>query len=183
MSLSAPLSGHGVTGTDRFALTCMCLAVGTVLIRVLALTVRPSRQPADDAAARPGGQAAVAGQASRRFCPGRGRPVSPSLQRRAAPGTVAGSTSTSRDADRAGPSCHAASSRLGCLPRSTRRSPDRRGLSTASISAIRTHIFPVPARELSPAVSMAAGLHWADHGCSSGRCGAHRQIRDGPARP
>ena len=59
MSLSAPLSGHGVTGTDRFALTCMCLAVGTVLIRVLALTIRPSRQPADDAAA--GGQAAVAG--------------------------------------------------------------------------------------------------------------------------
>ena len=61
--------------------------------------------------------------------------------------------------------------------------PNRRGLSTASKSAIRTHIFPVPARELSPAVSMAGGLHWADRGCSSGRCGAHRQIRDGPARP
>ena len=30
---------------------------------------------------------------------------------------------------------------------------------------------------------MAGGLHWADRGCSSGRCGAHRQIRDGPARP
>ena len=61
--------------------------------------------------------------------------------------------------------------------------PNRRSLSTASVSAIRTHIFPVPARELSPTVSIAGGLHWADRGCSSGRCGAHRQIRDGPARP
>src|SRR5215472_6764379 len=26
-------------------------------------------------------------------------------------------------------------------------------------------------------------LTLADRGCSSGRCGAHRQIRDGPARP
>ena len=26
---------------------------------------------------------------------------------------------------------------------------------------------------------MAGGLHWADRGCSSGRRGAHRQIRDG----
>jgi len=69
------------------------------------------------------------------------------------------------------------------LDRAWDRSPNRRSLSTASISAIRTHIFPVPARELSPAVSMAGGLHWANRGCSSGRCGAHRQIRDGPARP
>ena len=97
MSLSAPLSGHDVTGTDRFALTCMYLAVGTVLIRVLALTIRPSRQLTDDAAARPGGQAAVAGQASRRFRPGRRRPVSPSVFGPAAPrGTRGGGAAAAR---------------------------------------------------------------------------------------
>lgn len=60
VSLPAPLSGHGVTGTDRLALICRHLAAGTVLIPVLALTIRPSRRPADDAVAGPGGQAAVA---------------------------------------------------------------------------------------------------------------------------
>jgi hypothetical protein len=60
VSLSAPLSGHGVTGTDRLALICMHLAAGAVLIPVLALTIRRSRRPADDAAAGPGGQVAVA---------------------------------------------------------------------------------------------------------------------------
>lgn len=39
VSLSAPLSGHGVTGTDRLALICMHLAVGAVLVPVFALTV------------------------------------------------------------------------------------------------------------------------------------------------
>src|SRR5262249_26256318 len=58
VSLPAPLSGHGVTGTDRLALICMHLAAGTVLIPVLALTIRPSRRPADDAVAGPGGPAA-----------------------------------------------------------------------------------------------------------------------------
>jgi len=53
VSLPAPLSGHGVTGTDRLALICMHLAAGTVLIPVLALTIRPSRRPTDDAVAGP----------------------------------------------------------------------------------------------------------------------------------
>jgi hypothetical protein len=66
VSLSAPLSGHGVSGPGRLALICMHLAAGAVLVPVLALTIRPSRRPADDAAARPRGQAAVAAKPAER---------------------------------------------------------------------------------------------------------------------
>jgi hypothetical protein len=59
VSLAAPLSGHGVTDTDRLSLICMHLATGAVLVPVLALTILPSRRPADDAAAGPGAQPAV----------------------------------------------------------------------------------------------------------------------------
>lgn len=48
VSLSAPLSGHGVTGTDRLALICMHLAVGAVLIPVFALTTHRMSSAGDD---------------------------------------------------------------------------------------------------------------------------------------
>jgi hypothetical protein len=54
VSLAAPLSGHGLTGTGRVALVCMHLAVGAVLIPVFALTT-PRWRSADDNPAKPGG--------------------------------------------------------------------------------------------------------------------------------
>lgn len=48
VSLSAPLSGHGVTGTDRLALICMHLAVGAVLVPVFALTIPRVSSAGDD---------------------------------------------------------------------------------------------------------------------------------------
>jgi uncharacterized membrane protein len=51
VSLSAPLSGHGVTGTDRLALICMHLAVAIVLVPIFALTISPGR-PAKNGASR-----------------------------------------------------------------------------------------------------------------------------------
>jgi len=56
VSLPAPLSGHGLTGTGRLALVCMHLAVGAVLIPVFALTA-PRWRSADDDLARAGGDA------------------------------------------------------------------------------------------------------------------------------
>lgn len=53
VSLSAPLSGHGITATERLALVCMHLAVAAVLIPVFALTIRPSQRPAGDAPRTP----------------------------------------------------------------------------------------------------------------------------------
>jgi len=50
VSLSAPLSGHGLTGTGRVALVCMHLAVGAVLIPAFALTTRRWRSADDDPA-------------------------------------------------------------------------------------------------------------------------------------
>jgi hypothetical protein len=47
VSLSAPLSGHDLTGPGRLALICMHLAVGAVLIPVFALTT-PRWRPADN---------------------------------------------------------------------------------------------------------------------------------------
>jgi Family of unknown function (DUF6069) len=49
VSLSAPMSGHGIAATDRLALVCMHLAVAAVLIPVFALTIRPSQRPVEDA--------------------------------------------------------------------------------------------------------------------------------------
>lgn len=49
VSLWAPLSGHGITATERLALVCMHLAVAAVLIPVFALTIRPSQRPIEDA--------------------------------------------------------------------------------------------------------------------------------------
>lgn len=49
VSLSAPLSGHGITATERLALVCMHLAVAAVLIPVFALTIRPGQRPVEDA--------------------------------------------------------------------------------------------------------------------------------------
>jgi Family of unknown function (DUF6069) len=48
VSLTAPLSGHGVTSTDRLTLICMHLAVCAVLIPVFELSIRPRRRSADD---------------------------------------------------------------------------------------------------------------------------------------
>jgi hypothetical protein len=48
VSLSAPLSGHGITATERLVLVCMHLAVAAVLIPVFALTIRPDQRPVDD---------------------------------------------------------------------------------------------------------------------------------------
>jgi hypothetical protein len=42
VSLSMPLSGHGITVTQRVALACMHLAVAAMLIPVLAATIRRS---------------------------------------------------------------------------------------------------------------------------------------------
>jgi hypothetical protein len=53
VSLPAPMSGHGVTSTDRLALICMHLAVCAVLIPVFGLSIRPRRRPADDASPDP----------------------------------------------------------------------------------------------------------------------------------
>jgi hypothetical protein len=58
VSLSAPLSGHGLTGTGRVALVCMHLAVGAVLIPVFALTT-PRWRSADNNPAKTGGDALV----------------------------------------------------------------------------------------------------------------------------
>jgi uncharacterized protein DUF6069 len=58
VSLSAPLSGHGLTGTGRLALVCMHLTVGAVLIPVFALTT-PQWRSADDDPAKAGGDAPV----------------------------------------------------------------------------------------------------------------------------
>jgi hypothetical protein len=48
VSLSAPLSGHGVTGTDRLALICMHLAVAVALVPIFALTVSPGPSANND---------------------------------------------------------------------------------------------------------------------------------------
>jgi hypothetical protein len=53
VSLSAPLSGHGLTGTGQLALICMHLAVGAVLIPVFALST-PRWRSADDDPAKAG---------------------------------------------------------------------------------------------------------------------------------
>lgn len=53
VSLSAPLSGHGITATERLALVCMHLAVAAVLIPVFALTIRPGQRPVEDAPGNP----------------------------------------------------------------------------------------------------------------------------------
>jgi phosphotransferase system glucose/maltose/N-acetylglucosamine-specific IIC component len=55
VSLSAPLSGHGVTGTDRLTLICMHLAVAAVLVPIFASTISPGR-PASNDSGRPGRQ-------------------------------------------------------------------------------------------------------------------------------
>lgn len=55
VSLSAPLSGHGVTGTDRLVLICMHLAVAVVLVPIFALTISPGRS-ANNGASRFGRQ-------------------------------------------------------------------------------------------------------------------------------
>jgi hypothetical protein len=44
VSLSAPLSGHGVTSSDRLALICMHLAVGAALIPLYARSLHPIRR-------------------------------------------------------------------------------------------------------------------------------------------
>ena len=49
VSLSAPLSGHGITATERLALVCMHLVVAAVLIPVFALTIRSNQRPVEDA--------------------------------------------------------------------------------------------------------------------------------------
>jgi len=56
VSLSAPLSGYGLTGADRLALICMHLAVAVVLVPVFALTISPGRA-ADNHSGRSGRQA------------------------------------------------------------------------------------------------------------------------------
>jgi len=58
VSLSAPLSGHGLTATGRLALVFMHLAVGAVLIPVFALTA-PRWRSADDDLAKAGGDVPV----------------------------------------------------------------------------------------------------------------------------
>jgi hypothetical protein len=55
VSLSAPLSGHGVTGTDRLTLICMHLGVAAVLVPIFASTISPER-PASNDSGRPGRQ-------------------------------------------------------------------------------------------------------------------------------
>jgi hypothetical protein len=65
VSLSAPLSGHGVTGTDRLALICMHLAVGAVLVPAFALSIHPGRRSADDATTRRDGKVPVLDQPAR----------------------------------------------------------------------------------------------------------------------
>ena len=50
VSLSAPLSGHGITATERLALVCMHLAVAAVLIPVFASTKLTQSSPATSAA-------------------------------------------------------------------------------------------------------------------------------------
>jgi hypothetical protein len=64
VSLSAPLSGHGLTGTGRLVLVCMHLAVGAVLIPVFALTT-PRWRSADDNPAKAGGDAPVSARRQR----------------------------------------------------------------------------------------------------------------------
>jgi len=44
VSLSAPLSGHGVTSSDRLALICMHLAVGAVIIALYSRSLHPTRR-------------------------------------------------------------------------------------------------------------------------------------------
>jgi Family of unknown function (DUF6069) len=61
VSLSAPLSGHGLTGTGRVALVCMHLAVGAALIPVFALTT-PRWRSAHDDLAKADGDAPVSAQ-------------------------------------------------------------------------------------------------------------------------
>jgi hypothetical protein len=68
VSLSAPLSGHGLTGTGRVALACLHLAAGAVLIPVFALTI-PRWRSADDALAKADGDAPVSAGGSRQFAP------------------------------------------------------------------------------------------------------------------
>jgi hypothetical protein len=52
VSLSAPLSGHGITATERLALVCMHLAVAAVVVPVFALTLRSRRPSVNDVPAR-----------------------------------------------------------------------------------------------------------------------------------
>lgn len=53
VSLSAPLTGHGITPTQRLALICMHLGVAAVLVPVLAASLHPDRRPAGHPAADP----------------------------------------------------------------------------------------------------------------------------------
>lgn len=53
MSLSAPLSGHGVTSSDRLALICMHLAVGAALIPLYARSLHPTRRSSGPAGLPP----------------------------------------------------------------------------------------------------------------------------------
>lgn len=61
VSLSAPLSGHGVTAADRAALICMHLATAAVLIPVFARTAGPGRRRAGGRASRPSTESRPAG--------------------------------------------------------------------------------------------------------------------------
>jgi len=75
VSLSAPLSGHGITATERLALVCMHLAVAAVLIPVFALTIRLSQRPVEDAAGNSAAALSVLGpQAARVLNPLMSRP-------------------------------------------------------------------------------------------------------------
>jgi len=53
LSLSAPLSGHGISGADRLALAGMHLAVAAVLIPAFAATTGPSRHSGSPSAPQP----------------------------------------------------------------------------------------------------------------------------------
>lgn len=53
VSLSAPLSGHGVTSSDRLALICMHLVVGAALIPLYARSLPPTRRASGSAGLPP----------------------------------------------------------------------------------------------------------------------------------
>jgi hypothetical protein len=63
LSLSAPLSGHGISGADRVALAGMHLAVAAVLVPILAATTRPRRRNGSPSVYQPS-QAAPPGHAT-----------------------------------------------------------------------------------------------------------------------
>ena len=54
VSLSAPLSGHGITAAERLALACMHLAVAAVLVPAFAANLRPIRRSIEVPASRSG---------------------------------------------------------------------------------------------------------------------------------